>query len=91
MFTPLYSSWMDLKPPYVGGGYCGRTLSLNRTKADRGSNPIRSTHDPLNVEVFIMFNPMGGGNITVQQADDENRVQPGAITDKKPGNYADIG
>jgi len=41
--------------------------------------------------VFIMFNPMGGGNITVQQADDENRVQPGAITDKKPGNYADIG
>ncbi len=38
-----------------------------------------------------MFDPMGGGNIPVQQADDENRVQPGAITDKTLGNYADIG
>jgi hypothetical protein len=38
-YTPAGGDIMHAIPPYVGGGYCGRTLPLNRTEEVRGSNP----------------------------------------------------
>ena len=50
--TPISGDYEELIPPYIGSRHSGRTLSLNRTKADRGSNPLRSTCDN---EPFDMF------------------------------------
>ena len=67
VLPPIYGACKELIPPYIGSGHGGRTTSLNRHKAYRGSNPLRSTHDPLNVGGFIMFDSMGVDNIPVQQ------------------------
>ena len=67
VLPPIYGACKELIPPYIGSGHGGRTLSLNRHKAYRGSNPVRSTLDPLNVGVFIIFDPMSEDNIPVQQ------------------------
>jgi len=76
--APIYSGGMDCIPPPIGSGHIGRTLPLNRTEEVRGSNPLRSTHEPPYVGVIVLFDPTGGGIILVQQIDDSNRVQPGA-------------
>ena len=54
-YTPAWGEIMHAIPPYVGGGYCGRTLPLNRTEEVRGSSPLRSTYNPLFMGVFVFF------------------------------------
>ena len=39
VLTPIYGDWIDLIQPYISSGHGGRTLPLNRTEADQGSNP----------------------------------------------------
>ena len=63
----MYGDWIDYTPPYIESGHGGRTLSLNRTEEVRGSNPLRSTHKPPYVGVFVLFDPTGGVIILVQQ------------------------
>ena len=41
--TPISGDYKELIPPYMDSGHNGCALSLNRTEADRGSNPLRST------------------------------------------------
>ena len=67
VLTPTYGDYIDFIPIYIGNGHSGRTQSLNRTEEVRGSNPLKATHDPLNVGGFIMFDSMGVDNIPVQQ------------------------
>lgn len=45
VLIPIYGSWIDFIEPILGSGHSRRTLSLNRTEEDRGSNPLRSTLD----------------------------------------------
>ena len=55
-YTHAGGDIMHAIPPYVGGGYCGRTLRLNRTEEVRGSSPLRSTHEPPYVGFFNLSN-----------------------------------
>ena len=50
---------MDLIPPYIDSGHSGRTLSLNRAEEVRGSNPLRSTHEPPYVGVYVLYSTYG--------------------------------
>ena len=52
--TPIYGDCKEFVPPYKDSRYSGRNLSLNRTKADGGSNPLRSTSYPPYAGVFAL-------------------------------------
>jgi hypothetical protein len=59
VLTPISCDYKKLIPPYIGSRLGGRTLCLNRTKADRCSNPLRFTHEPPYVEVYVFYPTYG--------------------------------
>ena len=59
ILTPIYGDGIDLISQHLDYGHNGRTLKLNRTEEVRGSNLLRSTHEPPYVEVYFFILHMG--------------------------------
>ena len=75
-YTPAGGDIMHAIPPYVGGGYCGRTLRLNRTEEVRGPNPPQVHSLPPKYGDYCFFRSYGWVIDSIGQAVVRSWVRP---------------